>query len=222
MYFFENRNDHGVGSSSRQELDPSGFHQAQSEDMVCLREELSIAREELASLKANMSTIVENQVTVRVNRQLPILMRKIDYWIAGGRQGPSPTYVPTPVELAPNKAPVVLDPYIPEPVKDLGVSMKKKARKRKKKTDYSGTIESRSGPSVMHDAIYKHERKYHVLGEPILPLEALHNEFGDMRSLHDIIRELRIVISEWKLRHTRFSSPRCQWAWALSITSQRM
>ena len=86
----------------------------------------------------------------------------------------------TPVELAPNKAPVVLDPYIPEPVKDSGVSMKKKARKRKKKTDLSG-------PSVMHDKIYKHERKYHVLGEPILPLESLHTEVGDLRSLHDII-----------------------------------
>ena len=107
MSFFENRNDHGAGSSSRQELDPSGFHQAQSEDMVRLREELSVAREELATLKANMSTIVENQVAVRVNRQLPILIRKIDYWIAGGRQGPCPKYEATPVELAPNQAPLV-------------------------------------------------------------------------------------------------------------------
>ena len=84
MSFFENRNDHRAGSSSRQELDPSAFHQAQSEDMVRLREELSVAREELATLKPNMCTIVENQVAVRVNRELPILIRKIDYWIGGG------------------------------------------------------------------------------------------------------------------------------------------
>ena len=127
-----------------------------------------------------MSTIVNNQVAVRVNRELPILIRKVDYWIAGGRQGPCTKYEATPVELAPNQAPLVLDPYVPKHDKDSGVSTKK-GRKRKKKRDYT------SGPSVMHDTIYRHERKYYVLGQPILQLESLHNEVGDLRSLHDII-----------------------------------
>ena len=74
MSFFWNRDDHAAGSSSWQDLDPSGFHptgehegKEENEDILRLREELSAATEELASLKANMSTIVENQVAVRVN-----------------------------------------------------------------------------------------------------------------------------------------------------------
>ena len=178
MSFFENRNDHGAGSSSRQELDPSGFHQAQSEDMVRLWEELSVAREELVSLKANMSTIVENQVAVRVNRHLPILIRKIDYWIAGGRQGPYPKYE---LEPTPSQDKLLNHPYVPKPVVDSGVSTKK-GRKRKKKSDYA------SRQSVVYDTNNcSDERTYHVLGEPILPLSSLHTEFGFMRTLHDII-----------------------------------
>ena len=75
MSFFRNRDDHAAGSSSRQDLDPWGFHPTgeregweDNEDMVRLREQLSAATEELASLKTNMSTIVENQMAVRVNR----------------------------------------------------------------------------------------------------------------------------------------------------------
>ena len=130
MSFFRNRNDPAAGSSSRQNLDPSGFHptgergKEENEDIVRLREELSAATEELASLKANMSTIIENQVAVRVNRRIPILMRKMDYWISGGRKGPYPKYEPTP---PPSQDKLLNDPDVHEPVVNSGVSTKKKA-----------------------------------------------------------------------------------------------
>ena len=134
--------------------------------------------EELASLKINISTIIENEVTVRVNRQIPVLIRKMDYWISGGRQGPFPMYEPTP---PPSQDKLRNHPYVHEPVVDSGVSTKK-GRKRKKKSDYA------SRQSVVYDTNNcSDERTYHVLGELILPLSSLHTEFGFMRTLHDII-----------------------------------
>ena len=185
MSFFRNRDDHAAGSSSRQDLDPWGFHPTgeregweDNEDMVRLREQLSAATEELASLKTNMSSIVEKEVAVRVNRQLPILMRKIDYWIAGGRQGPYPKYE---LEPTPSQDKLLNHPYVPKPVVDSGVSTKK-GRKRKKKGDYA------SKQSVVYDTNNcSDERTYHVLGESILSPSSLHTEFGFMRTLHDII-----------------------------------
>ena len=63
-----------------------------------------------------------------------------------------------------------------------GVVSTKKGWKRKKKSDYT------SRQSVLYDMISRSDaRTYHVLGELILSLQWLQNEFSDLRSLHDII-----------------------------------